>query len=620
MSVAKRVPCLQWMGVLNGTMPDVMRFSAQYGLVPFLVRIVDAYLRGASQVVVVNNPVAGIFILLGICFPSPLVGVHGCLGLLGATVTAFLLQLDPHAISSGLFGYNGLLVGMAMATFLTRDGADAGILVASVLLGSLTTVINLSLGNCLVPTFKTPPFTLAFNITMLLMLLASKNMSHFAMPHHSSTPAATPAAEEESAELVNVSWLLRVALVGVGQVFLCDSAISGALILAGMAVSSRIAALSAFVGSLASSAMALALGIDRTSIGHGLWGYNSTLTAIVVFTFYVPSLKGGVMCAIGVGLTVLIDAAMRTSFALVQMPVGTLPFCAAAILVVLAHEGVAGFVPVPISDVSTAEDHLYSARVTKITQIANGTVLPSRAADGATGSKTGREVERDVNGALADDDASGSFVGALPRSGLRTVELAEVTVEEPQRAREALIYSPRQSPLQSRGGSRAGSRGGSQNNSMHGHGCFGGMSSSRGNSVHGERRFKTLHNGSHHGERYVARKLARLADGSTEACLACLTDLADVAGSEGAPLSRLPDASVGSEGPPQKASEGLRRSVGSEGPPQKASEGLRRSVGSEGSPLSRVPDLAVRSECSTCSSSVQQHGLESLSEQVEDRV
>ena len=138
-----------------------------------------------------------------------------------------------------------------------------------------------------------------------------------------------------------------------------------------MAISSRIASCAAYAGALLGSALALALGIDHASVGHGLWGYNSCLTAVAVATFYVPSCKGGVMGLVAIGLTVLIDAAMRTTFAPLHMPVGTLPFCAASILIMLTHGSVPGFVPVPIDAVSTAEDHLYSAHVGKTTQITN---------------------------------------------------------------------------------------------------------------------------------------------------------------------------------------------------------------------------------------------------------
>ena len=43
-------------------------------------------------------------------------------------------------------------------------------------------------------------------------------------------------------------------------------------------------------------------------------------------------------------------------------PAGTLPFCAAAFLLVLARGKLAGFGQVPLQDVSTPEDHLIALR------------------------------------------------------------------------------------------------------------------------------------------------------------------------------------------------------------------------------------------------------------------
>ena len=45
--------------------------------------------------------------------------------------------------------------------------------VACVVGGGLSAVVQLSLGNALVPTFHVPPFTLAFNVTMLLFVLGT---------------------------------------------------------------------------------------------------------------------------------------------------------------------------------------------------------------------------------------------------------------------------------------------------------------------------------------------------------------------------------------------------------------------------------------------------------------
>ena len=59
-------------------------------------------------------------------------------------------------------------------------------------------------------------------------------------------------------------------------------------------------------------------------------------------------------------LCVLLDGAFKAMSAPLGMPVGTVPFCLAAIAMMLTHGGVPGFEPVPIADVSTAEDHLYA--------------------------------------------------------------------------------------------------------------------------------------------------------------------------------------------------------------------------------------------------------------------
>ena len=220
--VAAWAPCLKVLGALNGTMPITIEFSSREQALPLrsAFGFVDATLRGASQVVVINNPISGIFIVASLCFPSAVVGVHGVVGLLGATLAAKMLRLDAQAFASGLFGYNGLLVGMALATFLTRDGWDPAILIASALLGGMSTLLQLALGNFLVPTFRTPPFTLAFNMSFLMFLLASAHWSRFTMPHHSENPpmpvswAIVPGPEHA----VDLEWVLRASLVSVGQV------------------------------------------------------------------------------------------------------------------------------------------------------------------------------------------------------------------------------------------------------------------------------------------------------------------------------------------------------------------------------------------------------------------
>ena len=123
------------------------------------------------------------------------------------------------------------------------------------------------------------------------------------------------AAVPSSQHAIDAGWVLHAALVSVGQIFLCQSALAGALILAGMALSSRIAALAPSLGALLAVLLALGLGASHDAIAAGLWGYSSSLTAIAAVTFFVPSGLGSLMAALGVALTVLFDGALRSAFA-----------------------------------------------------------------------------------------------------------------------------------------------------------------------------------------------------------------------------------------------------------------------------------------------------------------
>ena len=56
-------------------------------------------------------------IVVAMFVQSAWTGTCGLLGLLCSTTAAVALSLDAGTIRSGLFGYNGYLVGLAMGTF-----------------------------------------------------------------------------------------------------------------------------------------------------------------------------------------------------------------------------------------------------------------------------------------------------------------------------------------------------------------------------------------------------------------------------------------------------------------------------------------------------------------------
>ena len=356
---ADRLPLLRAVAKLNGTMPRFATACSQH----LPLRWFDAFLRGAGQVVFANNPLSGAFILAALFAPgaSSAVATCGLLGLFGGTAAAVVLQMDHNALQSGLFGYNGCLAGLGAATFLAgASDWNAGVLIISVLLGALTTVLNLSLGNLLVPTFRTPPFTIAFNIVNCVFILAAAKFTHFQQAPFLEPVLLPLDIDIVSQEWPAYDWMLKSALVSVGQIFLCHSAYSGALIIAGTTFCSRILAISLYGGALAGVIIALALGAPVDEVGRGLWGYDASLGAAAVMTFFYPNRKSSAMALVCVAFCVLLDGALKAMSAPLGMPVGTVPFCLAAIAMMLTHGSVPGFEPVPISDVSTPEDHLYA--------------------------------------------------------------------------------------------------------------------------------------------------------------------------------------------------------------------------------------------------------------------
>ena len=86
-----------------------------------IVRFTDACLRGFSQVFMINNPVTGFFIIIGILCDSWYRFLASLLGAVTATAVAKLLGANEDAIRCGLFGYNGVLTGMAIAVFSFAD-------------------------------------------------------------------------------------------------------------------------------------------------------------------------------------------------------------------------------------------------------------------------------------------------------------------------------------------------------------------------------------------------------------------------------------------------------------------------------------------------------------------
>src|ERR1700754_863338 len=158
---------------VDGTMPALQERVQDIPVVGFI----EYCLRGVGQVVFMNSPLTGLFIVAAMWIFDPWVGFAGTVGVIASTLAAHALGIDRGLIHAGLYGFNGVLVGLALATFLT-PAWDVLVIVWIIVLSAASSVLMGALAAVFVGVLGVPPFTLAFNTITLLFLITGLHVAH----------------------------------------------------------------------------------------------------------------------------------------------------------------------------------------------------------------------------------------------------------------------------------------------------------------------------------------------------------------------------------------------------------------------------------------------------------
>lgn len=290
-------------------------------------RFLEHVLRGSGQVVFMDNPYTGLLNFIAFGWGAWAggtnwsVAIGAVVGVLVATATAHALAVDAAERHAGLYGFNGLLVGAAIPTFLAATPLIWAVLV---LASAASTLVTRALARLLQP-WGIPFLTFPFVFTTWLVLLAAyplPGLSPAGLPE-----AALPAASVADAGALPAALVVRAVLASVGQVFFVDNPVSGALFLLALALESRRAALLAALGALLAVACALLLGADRGQVVHGLWGYSAVLTAVALGAVFLrPGVRTLAYAAAGTVFTVLVQGASFSIAGALGVPALTFPF------------------------------------------------------------------------------------------------------------------------------------------------------------------------------------------------------------------------------------------------------------------------------------------------------
>lgn len=299
---------------------------------------VETSLRGTGQVIFLNSSASGALILGGLAVADPYLATMALAGVTTSTLAASVGGLDRQALSDGLYGYNGALVGCAVSVFLHPLPAtamatmDLQALVASpeVIHSASWALASTVMGASIAPYVSVglkeamggvPQWTVAFNLIALGALLRTKPLAAAA----DEGSGAAAAAEVATATMS----VLEAPLRGISQIFVVDSSLSGAAIVGATALYSPGLAGHLLLGSAVGSLTGYTLcSAPIEEITCGLWGYNSALTSMGCGAFFVHSPRTVALSIGGAAVTAGAFGALKVVFGMADVPCLTLPFCA----------------------------------------------------------------------------------------------------------------------------------------------------------------------------------------------------------------------------------------------------------------------------------------------------
>jgi urea transporter len=351
---------------LFGTAPGLFELLVNLPVLSFFINNV---LRSIGQVIFCNNPITGFFILIAALIDTNSQGpiLYSLASIICSNLLILFISIKEKNIAqNGLHGFNSMLVGMALPIFLYHKiggwTPNLRMIGAIILLPIFTVILGLIL-NKYFKKLDCVPFTLPFNIVLMIFLLEAERDSSI---YFVNTQLIKPTMLEigyisdTNTTKFEPEHFIEGIMNGISQVFLIMNPISGLIILIGMLFYSRISTLAAILGSFIGLSYGTIIGSLNINIKSGLWGYNSMLSCIAIGgIFTIPNFYTfiySILCSI---ITTMLFGCFQTLFQPWGLPCATIPFCIGSIIFMsLRNLNIKGLYFVDFDNITSPEDHI----------------------------------------------------------------------------------------------------------------------------------------------------------------------------------------------------------------------------------------------------------------------
>lgn len=280
---------------------------------------ISTSLKGISQVILIENAITGLIILIAITTYSYILGAIALASTVIGTLIGKVASADEGIVNQGLFGYNSVLTGIAVASYLSGPYFWIIALLAASFTAILTGAMMHWMRNTEIPVLTFPYIILTWFVLLATYRFDVIQISPALVPQHLSLWELNIAGKTNWAEGI---------IKSIGQIFFLDHISASILLYVAVFWAGWKTALSALLGSIVAMLTASILGGEHSLIFNGLYGYNAILTILAVSLFYKQESNrfafiSGILAA---SLTAIFTASVDMWLLPYGLPALTMPF------------------------------------------------------------------------------------------------------------------------------------------------------------------------------------------------------------------------------------------------------------------------------------------------------
>lgn len=290
----------------------------------------NATLNSYSQLFFSKNKGLGLLLLI-VSFLDPSFGISGLLAISTCSIIALLMGFDRQYVEDGNYGFNGLLVGLGLATYF-EPGIPffALLIVASLMVFMLTASLTGALSR-----YNLPSLSFPFILTLWCVLLASRYFESIGISPRKFF-LLDKFLENNNIKVVGlynnfnelfIPNYLGIYFKSLGSILFQPNILSGAIITLGLLFTSRIIFTLSLFGFFSAYFFCLIIGVNFAELSYSAIGFNFILTGIAIGAFFlIPSWRSFLWIVILVPPMVILTAALGNLFGIVLLNAYSLPF------------------------------------------------------------------------------------------------------------------------------------------------------------------------------------------------------------------------------------------------------------------------------------------------------